>query len=87
MALGIEHRQPVAPWKQSLAFASITLAVFWPTLSAKFVYDARLMLDSAIWGTDTFGYHLTSVLLHAVHVVLVWGIVRRLGNGQAGRLS
>lgn len=111
------------PSKQALALAAITLAVFWPTLSSKFVYDARLqivtgdfihdpwnwvavlsgqvlamdvldfnrpvqlaslMLDSAIWGKDAFGYHLTSVLLHAVNVVLVWGIVG--GAWQPGRL-
>ena len=106
--------------QQALALAAITLAVFWPTLSAQFVYDARLqivtgdfihdpwnwlpvlsgqvlamdvldfnrpahlaslMLDAAVWGRDPFGYHLTSVLLHAANVVMVWGV------GQASRLS
>jgi tetratricopeptide (TPR) repeat protein len=117
------------PSKQALAFAAITLAVFWPTLSARFVYDARLqiitgdfihdpwnwvpvlsgrvlamdvldfnrpvqlaslMLDSTIWGKDAFGYHLTSVLLHALNVVMVWGIARglsRAGERQAEGLS
>ncbi len=115
--------------QQALCLAAITLAVFWPTLSAKFVYDARLqiltgdfihdpgnwvpvlsgqvlamdvldfnrpvqlaslMLDAAVWGRDAFGYHLTSVLLHALNVVLVWGIVRglsRAGERQAEGLS
>ena len=100
--------------------AAITLAVFFPTLSAEFVYDARLqivtgdfihdprnwlpvlsfgvlgmdvldfnrpvqlaslMLDAAIWGREPFGYHLTSVLLHVVNVVLVWGVMRGLFDG------
>lgn len=115
--------------QQALALAAITLAVFWPTLSAQFVYDARLqvltgdfihdpgnwvpvlsgqvlamdvldfnrpvqlaslMLDAAVWGRDAFGYHLTSVLLHALNVVMVWGIVRglsRAGERQAEGLS
>jgi len=40
------------------------------------VHLASLMLDAAVWGTNPFGYHLTSVLLHAVNVVLVWLVVR-----------
>ena len=110
----------LTPWKQALGLAAITLAVFWPTLSAEFVYDARLqivtgdfihdpgnwlpvlsfgvlgmdvldfnrpvqlaslMLDAAIWGREPFGYHLTSVLLHVVNVVLVWGVMRGLFDG------
>jgi len=115
--------------QQALALVAITLAVFWPTLSAQFVYDARLqiltgdfihdpgnwvpvlsgqvlamdvldfnrpvqlaslMLDAAVWGRDAFGYHLTSVLLHVVNVVMVWGIARglsRAGERQAEGLS
>ena len=103
--------------QQALGLAAITLAVFWPTLFAGFVYDARLqivtgdfihdpwnwlpvlsfgvlgmdvldfnrpvhlaslMLDAAIWGREPFGYHLTSVVLHAVNVVMVWGVLRGL---------
>ncbi|NDC53893.1 MAG: hypothetical protein EBZ74_06270 [Planctomycetia bacterium] len=105
------------PWQQAALLAGITLAVFSPTLSAQFVYDARLqiltdpflhdprnwltvltfgtlsmdvldfnrpvnlaslMLDAAIWGKEPFGYHLTSVLVHAANVVLVWDVLRRL---------
>ncbi|MEX0671630.1 MAG: hypothetical protein WD060_14365 [Pirellulales bacterium] len=122
-------RAVLTPWKQALGLAAITLAVFWPTLSAQFVYDARLqivtgdfihdpanwlpvlsfgvlgmdvldfnrpaqlaslMLDAAIWGRDAFGYHLTSVFLHAANVLLVWGIARglsRAGERQAEGLS
>ena len=45
---------------------------------------ASLMLDAAAWGKDPFGYHLTSVLLHAVNVVLVWAVGRRM-CGEAAR--
>ncbi|MFM7243202.1 MAG: hypothetical protein ACKO40_03380, partial [Planctomycetaceae bacterium] len=102
--------------------AGITVAVFSGTLTADFVYDARLqvltdpflhdpwnwvdvlsfrvlgrdvldfnrpvhlaslMLDAAVWGVNPFGYHLTSILLHAANVVLVWLVVRALLGGEA----
>jgi hypothetical protein len=101
--------------------AGLTVAVFAPTLSAGFVYDARLqiltdtflheaanwwnvlsfrvlgmdvldfnrpvhlaslMLDAAIWGKEPFGYHLTSVLLHAVNTVLLWLVVQEVLVGD-----
>jgi tetratricopeptide (TPR) repeat protein len=119
----MEQRPFLQPWKQALGLAAITLAAFWPTLSARFVYDARLqiltgdfihdpgnwvpvlsgqvlamdvldfnrpvqlaslMLDAAVWGRDAFGYHLTSVLLHALNVVMVWGVLRGLSAGVDG---
>ena len=105
------------PWQQAAILAGITLLVFAPTLSAGFVYDARLqiltdpflhdprnwwpvlsfgvlsqdvldfnrpvhlaslMLDAAVWGKEPFGYHLTSVVLHAANVVMLWGVLRGL---------
>ena len=39
------------------------------------VHLASLMVDAAIWGTNPFGYHLTSILVHAANVVLVWLLV------------
>lgn len=39
---------------------------------------ASLMLDAAMWGKNPFGYHLTSVLLHVLNVVLVWLLLDRL---------
>ncbi|MFM8493949.1 MAG: hypothetical protein ACKOEM_00285 [Planctomycetia bacterium] len=113
----------LTPRQQALGLAVLTVAVFWPTLFAGFVYDARLqilsddfihdprnwvsvltfgvlgrdvldfnrpvhlaslMLDAAIWGREPFGYHLTSVLLHAGNVVLLGAVIRGLaGQKQA----
>jgi tetratricopeptide (TPR) repeat protein len=47
------------------------------------VHLASLMLDAVVWGKTPFGYHLTSVLLHAANVVLTWNVLRRLcGTGR-----
>jgi tetratricopeptide (TPR) repeat protein len=53
------------------------------------VHLASLMLDAAIWGREPFGYHLTSVALHAVNVVMVWGVIQQAGSlpHRAGSLS
>lgn len=45
---------------------------------------ASLMLDAAVWGREPFGYHLTSVVIHAVNVVLVWAVLRELSSGVGG---
>ena len=37
-----------------------------------------LGLDYTLWGMDARGYHLTSLLLHAVNAVLVYLVVRRV---------
>jgi len=39
---------------------------------------ASLMLDSAVWGLEPFGYHLTNVVLHAVNAVLVYFLGLRI---------
>ena len=48
-------------------------------------------VDTAIWGTSPFGYHLTNVLLHALNVVLAFWVAfcaaddwRRRGGGTHG---
>lgn len=46
------------------------------------VHLASLMLDAAVWGKTPFGYHLTSVLLHAVNVVLAWRVLCGLCSGM-----
>ena len=111
------------PWQQAALLAGITFAAFSATLSADFVYDARmqiltgdfihdwrnwpavlsgrvlgmdvldfnrpamlasLMVDAALWGRNPFGYHLTSVLVHVINVLLVWLVIREV-SGVAGR--
>lgn len=42
------------------------------------VHLAFLMFDSALWGTNPFGYHLTSILLHAANTVLLFLVIRKL---------
>ena len=44
---------------------------------------ASLMVDAAIWDRNPFGYHLTSVLLHAANTALVWLVIRELTAGAA----
>ena len=120
MSGGTAPDERLSLWHQAAVLAGVTLAVFAPTLSAGFVYDARLqiltdpflhdprnwwpvltfgtlsldvldfnrpvnlaslMLDAMVWGKEPFGYHLTSVALHAVNVVLVWAVLRGLSHG------
>jgi len=42
------------------------------------VHLAVLMFDSAVWGANPFGYHLTSILLHAANTVLLFLVIRKL---------
>jgi tetratricopeptide (TPR) repeat protein len=39
-----------------------------------------LMLNSALWGKNPFGYHLCSILLHAANVALLFVLLRRLAG-------
>jgi hypothetical protein len=45
-------------------------------------------LDELLWGNDSFGFHLTDLVLHCLNAVLVFGFVRRLWlstGGEQGR--
>jgi tetratricopeptide (TPR) repeat protein len=42
---------------------------------------ASFLLEHAVYGLRATGYHLDSVLVHAVNVLLVWALGRRLGLG------
>ena len=59
--------------------------VFRPVVSLSFA------LDHALWGFRPVGYHLTSVLLHALNVALLFVLARRLavdwrgGDAETGR--
>jgi len=40
--------------------------------------DISYAIDFALWGENPFGFHLTSILIHAGNVLLVFALVRRL---------
>src|SRR5256885_4507444 len=42
------------------------------------IRDISYAIDFALWGENPFGFHLTSILIHAANVLLVFGLVRRL---------
>lgn len=50
------------------------------------IHLASLMLDSAIWGKNPFGYHLTSNLLHAINAALVFFVILRALAASGGHL-
>ena len=43
-----------------------------------------LMLNAALWGRNPFGYHLSSILLHAGSVALLLVLLRRLAVPEMG---
>jgi hypothetical protein len=61
-------------WALTQTYQSLWAPVYWLSLA----------LDRALWGWNPFGFHLTSLLLHAANALLVARIVHRLA-GQAGR--
>ena len=42
---------------------------------------ASYMVDFSLWGLNPFGYHLDSILLHALNAMLVFVVVRQLLGG------
>ena len=55
-------------WMLTSAISGHWIPVTWLTLGADYV----------VWGMNPFGYHLTSLLLHALNAVLVFVLARRL---------
>ena len=51
------------------------------------LYDLMHSLDYALWGQDPFGFHLSSLLLHAINAVLVFLVSRRLGLSPSLRFA
>jgi tetratricopeptide (TPR) repeat protein len=67
--------------KNPLVHASDGLHRFWFTKEAPDYYPLTWSLwwaEWRLWGTSAPGYHLVNVLLHAVNVILIWTILRRL---------
>ncbi len=53
----------------------------WSTLSQANYHPLTwmsLQLDATLFGTEPFGFHLSSVLLHAVNVLLIYSVMSRL---------
>ena len=46
------------------------------------VISISYAIDRAIWGAAPFGFHVTSVLLHMLNVVLLFHVARRLSGNQ-----
>jgi len=42
------------------------------------IRDISYAIDFALWGQDPFGFHLSSIVIHAANVLLVFALVRRL---------
>jgi hypothetical protein len=47
------------------------------------VTNLSIAVDSALWGLDPFGYHLTDLLVFAANGVLIFALVRKLFGGQS----
>jgi hypothetical protein len=52
-------------------------AIFWHDVTRP-VVNFSYAVDRAFWGPATFGFHLTSVLLHALNVILLFVLARRM---------
>ena len=75
------------PYLLSLNFANLWamltrfyFANYAPVVLLSFAMDYR------VWGLQPFGYHLTSLLLHALNVVLAYAVARRLLGSRSGAL-
>jgi protein O-mannosyl-transferase len=63
-----------------------------PDLRAVVLHDSTrplasisFAIDRAVWGTSPFGFHVTSLLLHLVNVVLVFLVAQRAAIDAAAR--
>jgi hypothetical protein len=52
-------------------------AIFWHDVTRP-VVNFSYAVDRAVWGPATFGFHLTSVLIHSLNVVLLFTLARRM---------
>ena len=63
-------RSPEGLW--AIWFSPYTLPQYYPLVHTTFWVEYHL------WGLWPYGYHVTNVVLHAIAVVLVWQLFRRL---------
>jgi Tfp pilus assembly protein PilF len=48
------------------------------------VVNLSYAIDHAVWGLRPFGFHLTSLLLHLVNIVLLFVLARRVASDSGG---
>jgi protein O-mannosyl-transferase len=67
---------------QNASIRSVTnlRAIFWHDATRPIV-NFSYAVDRAVWGPGPFGFHLTNVLFHALNVVLLFGLARRVRLG------
>lgn len=73
----------VRNWEPRLRSAELSPRLFVPSRSKEAktnryfrpVYFASLVIDYRMWGAAPFGYHMTSIILHAVSTVLLYFLV------------
>ncbi len=53
-------------------FSAHTQSQYFPLVYTTFRFE------HALWGLNSFGYHLVNVLLHGINAALVWMVLRRL---------
>jgi protein O-mannosyl-transferase len=66
--------------------ASDGLYRFWCTAETVDYYpisNTVLWIEWRLWGMNSTGYHVTSLILHIVEVLLIWGILRKLSISGA----
>ena len=51
------------------------------------IFSISLALDYSLWGLNSLGFHLTNILLHAANTTLLYLLVTRLRNAQAGTMA
>jgi hypothetical protein len=57
-------------------------AIVWHDVTRP-IANVSFAIDRALWGSTPFGFHLTSVLLHVLNVVLLFAIARHLAADGA----
>jgi len=72
------------PWIRSWS-ADNLIHIFTKPYFANFLplHLLSYMFDYSLWGLNPVGYHLQSVLLHALNAALVWMVVHRMFGGRA----